>query len=161
MAEMTPRRRLRKRLRRTAGALMENSGLRSHLDDDQADQLLTWGLAYVEAMAEQTIEQPDEEALPLLEVCVTTVSTVMRTVNRLTGFTDKPIATNLLDDCLNHFTQNLPQLTKQPLGLAWLCQWQQYCWQRLSLDKATTFIRLMDLITLKKTGEEKYEQEEK
>jgi hypothetical protein len=81
--ELEARKTLRKRQRRAAERLLDNSTLRDALSDDQGKQLLDWGLAQTDAAAERTAKLPDAEADPVLDDQVTAVSDVMRQVNRL------------------------------------------------------------------------------
>jgi hypothetical protein len=81
--ELEQRKRLRKRQRRAAERLLDNSSLRDALTDEQGKQLLDWGLAQTDAAAQRTAKLPDAEADPALDDHVTAISDVMRQVNRL------------------------------------------------------------------------------
>ena len=83
---------IRRRARSAAESILDNSALRSALDDAQADQLINWGLAQVERLVVRTAELSDEEATPVLEDGVTAVSRLMRHVNQLVEHPTQPIA---------------------------------------------------------------------
>jgi squalene cyclase len=63
--------------------LLDNSSLRDALDDDQAQQLLDWGLAAIAGEVERTLNLSDERALPRLEDSAGLVRQIMRQVNDL------------------------------------------------------------------------------
>lgn len=73
----------RSRLRKAGEKISENSSLRDNLVDDQATQLLNWGLARLEKTVEQTLEQADEQAEPTLESDSEVVRQAMKKINDL------------------------------------------------------------------------------
>ena len=58
---------IRTRLRRWCEPILDDTRWRSHLVDEQANQLLAWGMAQVEQTAVHTQHLPDEEADPMLK----------------------------------------------------------------------------------------------
>ena len=81
--EQQSSRELRRRLRKTAAILVEDSSVRAELTDEQGKELIKWGMDLIEAEAAQTADLPDEEAMPLLEEKTTAVRTTMLLVNKL------------------------------------------------------------------------------
>lgn len=144
-----PRTLLRRRLRRTAGQLMEDSSLRSQLTDDKAQQLLDWGLEQVKQKGQETADLPDEEAKAILEERVTAVRAVMQTVNQLMGplktADDEPLTENhILNDITTRLLKNMAWLTGKPANLTQLMQVERFNQSRQNPDEA--FQHLMALI---------------
>lgn len=142
---------LRRRLRRATGRLMEDSSLRSHLTDDQAQQLMDWGLAQVEETAVRTADLSDDEAAPRLEETVTAVRGVMQMVNRMVGTQtaaagDGTAATATVEERMRRLIDNLCALTGQEAGFAYLKQAAQVKQQWPQMDRESAFSQLMDLI---------------
>lgn len=77
------RRLRRRRLRRAGERLTEDSSLRDALTDEQASQLLDWGMAQIKTDVELTRDLPDEPADAQLEKTVTQVRHVMHQVNQV------------------------------------------------------------------------------
>lgn len=75
---------LRRRYRRAAERIYENSSLRDELNDEQAKRLLDWGNRYLKKVADKTAELADEDAEIVLDEQTEHVSSVMRQVNQLT-----------------------------------------------------------------------------
>lgn len=73
----------RSRLRKAGEKISENSSLRDNLVDEQANQLLNWGLARLEKTVDQTLEQADEAAEPMLETDSEVVRQAMKKINDL------------------------------------------------------------------------------
>lgn len=84
MSEQQPDRvTLRRRERRAAEMILDNSALRDALDDTQAQKLLDWALARLSAAVQQTQTLSDEAAEPMLEEATSAVAGVMRHINEL------------------------------------------------------------------------------
>jgi phosphoribosyl-dephospho-CoA transferase len=139
---------------------MEDSSLRSHLTDGQAQQLLDWGLTQVEETAVRSTDLSDDEAAPRLEETVTAVRGVMQMVNRLVGA--QPAAagdgTATVDERMQRLIDNLCALTGQEADFAYLKQAVQLKQHWPQMDRESTFARLMDLIQFDPdTGQEEEE----
>jgi hypothetical protein len=103
----------RRRHQMAAERLMENSSLRDGLTDEQAQQLLDWGLALIRQTAVRTANLPDDDAEPVLEEVTTAVSQVMKQINRLVdgaGTMDE----NEFEERWQQLTAALPQLKVAP-----------------------------------------------
>jgi len=104
----------RRRARRWAELLMEDSSLRDNLDDAQAKQLLDWGLAQIKATAVATSTMSDDEAQTRLEKDGTAVKLIMQGVNDLIGSIGQPLTFDLIDDTMTRILKNHRWLTNQP-----------------------------------------------
>ncbi len=152
---------IRKRTRRLAGKLMEDSSLRSHLTDEKGQQLLDWGIAQVKAKVAETADLPEEEMEQSLEEAVTAVRMVMHSVNHLMGpeteTADSGLLTpdHLLDERTTRLLKNLSWLTGQPSGIRRLMHLQRFNQDRA--DPEAAFQHLMTLLQ-SATGSETAEQ---
>lgn len=81
--EPSDRRLRRRRLRMAGERLAEDSSLRDALDDDQASQLLDWGVGEIKVEVARTIDLDDEEAATHLDRYVEQVRNVMHEVNEI------------------------------------------------------------------------------
>ena len=104
----------RRRARRWAELLMEDSSLRDNLNDDQAKQLLDWGLAQIKATAVTTAALSDDEAQTKLEKDGTAVKLIMKGVNDLIGSIGQPLNFDVIDDTMTRILKNHRWLTNQP-----------------------------------------------
>lgn len=138
-------RELRRRLRKTAALLVEDSSVRAELTDEQAKKLIKWGMDKIEAEAARTAAMATEEAIPLLEEKTTAVRTIMLLVNKLVRLagTEEDIA-----DQLTRLLKNLAGLNKQPPGLPHLRRIEKFKKSQDSLNHDTAFRLLMDLLQL-------------
>ncbi len=69
--------------RRGSDQLLSDSSVRDALDDEQAQQLLDWGLARLRAAALELRHLPTEEARSLMDEKVRTLRRHMQQANRL------------------------------------------------------------------------------
>lgn len=74
---------LRRRERRAAESIMDNSALRDNLSDEQANQLLEWAFTHIEQVVKRTQSLPDDDAQPIIDHTIIAISRVMLQVNRL------------------------------------------------------------------------------
>ena len=137
---------VRARLKLWFGPIVDEPGWRSNLVDDQADQLLHWGMAQVEQTAVRTQHLPDEDADPLLEKDSTAVRLVMEGVNDLIGTIGKPPEFDLVDDIMTRVLKNLRWLTNQPLRPDNLRRVSQFSQAREAEDRDAAFQHLLALI---------------
>jgi hypothetical protein len=149
--EQRPSREVRRRLRKTAAKLVEDSSVRAELTDEQGKQLIKWGMELMEAEAARTADLPDEEAMPLLEEKVTAVRTTMLLVNKLIRAAG---SNEDVDDQLTQLIKNLTWVTGWPSGLAHLRRVEKYKKHQSTLDNDTTFQLLFDLLQLGSDEEE-------
>ena len=136
---------VRRRMRRVAGKLTEDSSLRDNLSDDQAQQLLDWGLRAVEETAVQTAELSEEDAAPILEEKVTAVRRVMKMANELMGSLDQPVD-EVIDDQMIRLLKNLRWLTGEPLTRTQEQEWAAFNQFRPGVYRESAFPHLMALI---------------
>lgn len=137
---------VRARLRQWFGPIVDEPGWRSNLVDDQAEQLLAWGMAQVQQTAVHTQNLPDEDADPLLEKDSTAVRLIMAGVNDLIGTIGQPPAFDLVDDIMTRLLKNLRWLTSQPLRPDNLRRVSQFNQAREAEDREAAFQHLMALI---------------
>ncbi|MEW5987502.1 MAG: hypothetical protein AB1791_12785 [Chloroflexota bacterium] len=78
----------RRRYRKAAEPLLENSTLRDALTDEQGQQLLDWGLGQVKQAVADTLSVDAGEIEAVLEERTAAIGRVMRAVNRLVGGLD-------------------------------------------------------------------------
>ena len=148
---ISPSRKLRRRLRQTAAVLVEDSSVRAELNDEQAKELIKWGMDKIKAEAARTVLLPDEEALPMLEEKTTAVRTIMLLVNKLVRPGDSEEDTG---DQLTRLLKNLSWVTGRPSGMAHLRRakrFQKHCGE---IDQEKAFQLLMDLLHLPMSDEE-------
>lgn len=147
------RRQRRILLRRTqmyAEQLMENSSLRDNLEDEQATQLLDWGLAQIKASAKKTAVLPEDDAQPVLEKDATAVRLIMQGINDLVGSVGQPLDFDIIDDTMTRVLKNLRWLTEAPPSTEQLQAVAEFNKARDSEDKTTAFTQLMTLVEPKK-----------
>lgn len=151
--DQQPSRQTRRRLRKTAALLVEDSSVRDELTDEQAKKLIKWGMDHIEAEAQRTADLPDEEAMPLLEEKTTAVRTTMLLVNKLVRGADSEEETA---DQLIRLLKNLSWLTGRPSGLLHLRRVEKFKKGRVkdNLSREDAFRLLMDLLRLKSSEEE-------
>lgn len=142
------RRIARQRARQWAELLMEDSSLRSNLDDDQATPLLNWGLAQVKMTALATANLPDEEAEPKLEKDTTAVKLIMHGINDLIGSIGQPLTFDVIDDTMTRILKNHRWLTNEPPTPSRLKNVERFNQAREQEDRAAAFAALMALIEL-------------
>ena len=71
------------RLRRASERLYEDSRLRDSVTDEQAEQLLAWGIAHVEEEVTRTAQLPEGDATPVIEAQTDAVRSVLHLVNQI------------------------------------------------------------------------------
>ena len=142
------RRIARLRARRWAELLMEDSSLRSNLDDEQATPLLNWGLAQIKIAALATADLPDEEAEPRLEKDATAVKLIMQGVNDLVGSIGQPLTFDVIDDTMTRILKNHRWLTNEPPAPSRLKNVERFNQARQQEDRAAAFQALMALIEI-------------
>lgn len=151
--EQRPSRHIRRRLRKTAALLVEDSSVRDELTDEQGKELIKWGMAHIEAEAQRTADLPDEEAMPLLEEKTTAVRSTMLLVNKLVRGVESAEDTA---DQLTRLLKNLSWLTGQPSGLPHLRRVEKFKKGRTNdnWSRDNAFRLFMDLLQLETSEEE-------
>ena len=144
--ERRQRRILLRRTQMYAEQLMENSSLRDNLEDEQATQLLDWGLAQIKASAKKTAVLPEEDAQPVLEKDATAVRLIMQGINDLVGSVGQPLAFDIIDDTMTRVLKNLRWLTGTPATTAQLQAVAQFNQAREAEEKQMAFTHLMALL---------------
>ncbi len=135
----------RRRLRRAAEMLVDDSSLRENLTDLQAKQLLDWGLRCAQEESIRTAALADDEALPLLEDAVAKVRRSMRLVSRIMG-SASPSAANDLELPLISLLKNVSLLTGKNPTPFMMTQAETISLHRNSLDSAAVFQLLMAIV---------------
>ena len=139
---------VRSRLKSWFGPILDEPGWRSNLVDDQADQLLHWGMAQVEETAVRTQNLPDDDAGPLLEKDSTAVRLIMAGINDLIGTIGQEPEFDLVDDTMTRVLKNLRWLTNQPLRPDNLRRVSQFNQARDAADRAAAFQHLLALVQI-------------
>lgn len=137
---------VRSRLKLWFGPILDEPGWRSNLVDEQAEQLLNWGMAQVEETAVRTQHLPDDDADPLLEKDGTAVRLIMAGINDLMGTIGKEPEFDLVDDTMTRVLKNLRWLTNQPLRPDNLRRVSQFNQAREIEDREVAFQHLLALI---------------
>lgn len=137
---------VRARLKFWFEPILDEPGWRSNLVDDQADQLLHWGMAQVEETAVRTQNLPDDDADPLLEKDSTAVRLIMEGINDLMGTIGKDPTFDLVDDTMTRVLKNLRWLTNQPLRPDNLRRVSQFNQARSDEDREAAFQHLLALV---------------
>ena len=137
---------LRRRAQPWAEQLMENSSLRDNLSDEQATQLLDWGLAQIKQTAVNTSRLPEEDAQSFLEKDATAVRLIMQGVNDLVGSISQPLEFDIIDDTMTRLLKNLRWLTSQKATPAQLQAIADFNKAREAGDKDAAFAHLVALL---------------
>lgn len=137
---------VQQRLRRTAAVLLDDSRLRDELTDDQAQQLLDWGLDFLEETAVRTVHLPESDALELLELQVTAVQLIMRLVNDLVAHPGLLPDEDLVNTRLVRLGKNLQWLHNSPSDRERVRRLRRFRQQRDALDRETAFQLLLDAV---------------
>ena len=136
----------RRRGRKWAEMLMENSSLRDNLNDDQAQLLLDWGLGQIKASAVSTADLTSKEAEKLMQENGTAVKLIMHGINDLMGGIGQPLDFDIIDDTMTRVLKNLRWLTDQPPTKTQLQHRDQFNQAREAEDREAAFHHLMGLI---------------
>lgn len=136
----------RRRGRKWAEMLMENSSLRDNLNDDEAEQLLNWGLGQIKASAIATADMSSKEAEELMQKNGTAVKLIMEGVNDLIGGIGQPLEFDIIDDTMTRVLKNLRWLTDQPPTKTQLQHRDQFNQAREAEDREAAFQALLGLI---------------
>jgi hypothetical protein len=130
---------IRDRLRQVAEPLLTDAGLRDELNDEQAQQLLDWGMARLEETAVQTIRLPDEDAFVILELKETAVRLIMRLVNDLVARPGLQTDEDLVNTRLVRLGKNLQWLYNAPSDRERVRRIRHFRNQQENLDRNTAF----------------------
>ncbi|MCP4415902.1 MAG: hypothetical protein GY805_04720 [Chloroflexi bacterium] len=141
---------VRQRLRHCFEPIVDDHRWRENLVDEQAEQLLAWGLAQVEQTAVYTQPLPDDDANPLLEKDATAVHLIMAGVNDLIGTIGKPLNFDLVDDVMMRLLKNLRWLSNKPLNPDNYRCVSQFNQARNLEDREAAFQQLLHLIQTNK-----------
>lgn len=138
----------RRRGRKWAEMLMEDSSLRDNLNDEEAEQLLAWGLGQIKASAAATADLSTKEAEALMEKNATAVKLIMAGVNDLIGGIGRPLTFDIIDDTMTRLLKNLRWLTDQPLTTGQAKQRDRFNQAREAEEREAAFAALMALISV-------------
>jgi len=124
--------------------LLSDSSLRDALDDDQAQQLLDWGMAQLRASAEKAREFPAAQAEIVIADTVQSLRRVMQQANRLVE--RAPQGAEDIYVAVLRFVEGLNELDEHTIRLEDLMILEQLALQRDNLERSTVFSRLMAVI---------------
>ncbi len=86
-----------------AERIVGNPALREFLDDEQAEQLFSWGFNRIEHFVKQFDAIPDVEADPAIDKFLTHVMLIMRSLNLLTFQLDHEIRDDTTQPAVDDF----------------------------------------------------------
>ena len=98
---------IRRRVERTAEANLENERLTADLDDQAADFLLDWGVAWAKMIAQRTVGLSEPEAAEIMDEPLRALRGLLRSVNRWVSRAqemDEIERTALLTQMIEHVT---------------------------------------------------------
>jgi hypothetical protein len=125
--------------------LLGDSSLRDALNDEQAHQLLAWGLAQVKREAEASATLSEAEAEPLLQQRVETVRRVMRHLNHLVqGLAAEP-KSNVRED-MAQMIDALTEIDADALQVKDIFALEDLVTGDETLDRNAIFEQLMDIV---------------
>jgi len=152
---------VRRRLRRWAAPLYENSSLRDDLTDAQAKQILDWGKEHLRQTAVATASFLDDDANPLLEREATAVQLIIRGVNNLMGSIGRSPDFDVIDDTMTRLLKNLRWLTNRKPTAEALEQVSRFNQAREQENRKVAFTALLTLVQLHTQTESQSGKEEK
>jgi hypothetical protein len=126
--------------RLVAASLIENSGLRDELDDQQAGRLLNWGLDRLGRKANQLASMDAEHGYQALDAYGNAIAQAMRAVNKLVGSAD------MGPERAAELTEALETVRDGPLPEDTRSRIHTLLDERPSLDRVDAFSRLMELL---------------
>lgn len=125
--------------------LTEDSSLRDALTDEQAKQLIDWGLTHIKTEVNNTLEMEDEPAAQNLDARVAEVRKVIHQVNQMVdGWEDGDPAGRWQD--LIALSQALRPLQSPTVNLESTPQIFTLGQSETPLDKDTLFTKLMSIL---------------
>lgn len=142
MTTSDEKKRLRSLHKQASEMLMDDSRLWDGLDDEQAAQLLKWGIDQIKRLLPQAASLSDAEAEAWLEEQITAVGNMMTKVKGLTPELSRLDASSLKNQ-LGGLLENLQQLTGETMrGQAQ--NWLKLDWKKW--DAAETFRQLLKML---------------
>jgi hypothetical protein len=142
MTTSDEKKRLRSLHKQASEMLMDDSRLWDGLDDEQAAQLLKWGIDQIKRLLPQATSLSDAEAEAWLEEQITAVGNMMTKVKGLTPELSHLDASSLKNQ-LSGLLENLQQLTGETM------RGQEQNWLKLDWkkwDAAETFRQLLKML---------------
>lgn len=137
---------IRRRFREYGEPIATSPHLREALTDEQATELMDWGMATLQQFVEETAVLPDEEAHPTLEVKATAVSLIMELVNQLVEEPGRQPNEDIVNDRAVRLGKNLYWLTGNRNRKAYRQKYAEYDAIRETADAETLFKHLMAII---------------
>ena len=101
----------RNRLREFGEPIAASPNLREALNDEQASELIEWGLAALQKWIEDTIDQADEAVHSRLELKATAVTLIMELVNQMMAHPGRMPNEDIVNDRAVRLGKNLFWLT--------------------------------------------------
>ena len=118
---------------------MTDAGLRDELTDEQAQQVLDWGMARLEETAVRTAHLPDEDAFAVLAEKETAVRLILRLINDLVARPGLQTDEDLVNTRLVRLGKNLQWLYHSPSDRERVRRIRNFRQQQESLDRNTAF----------------------
>ncbi|MEM7330857.1 MAG: hypothetical protein AAF490_02110 [Chloroflexota bacterium] len=143
---MTPQEITRKRLRQYGEPIASTPKLREALTDDQANELIDWGMAALQRWVEETVDQSDGEVTQLLDNKATAVSLIMTLVNQLMAQPGKHENEDIVNDRAVRLGKNLYWLTGNNNRKAYRLAYAEYESVRNTADSDDLFKHIMAII---------------
>lgn len=133
------------RYQRAGEQLLGDSTLRDALRDEEAHQLLVWGLAQVKREAKASAMLGEAEAEPLLQQRVENVQRVMRHLNRLVeGLAAEP-KSNVRED-MAQMIAALTEIDADALQVKDIFALEDLVAGEETLDRSVIFEQLMEVV---------------
>ncbi len=137
---------MRKRLREYGEPIATTPKLREALNDDQANELIDWGMTALQKWVEETVDQSDSEVRMLLDNKATAVSLIMELVNQLMANPGKHDNEDIVNDRAVRLGKNLYWLTGNNNRKAYRLAYAEYEAVREMADSDDLFKHIMAII---------------
>lgn len=137
---------IQKRLRQYGEPIATSPQLRESLNDEQANELIEWGLGVLQQEVEETAVLPDTEVHERLDLKETAVSLIMTLVNQLVEHPDLMPDEDLVNSRLQRLGKNLFWITENKNRKLHRQRIAAYNAVKASGDSDLVFKRLMGIV---------------
>ena len=103
---------IRKRLRQYGEPMATSPQLRESLSDEQANELVDWGMKVLKQAVEETAVQPDSQVHVALDLKATTITLIMTLVNQLVEHPGPLPDEDIINSRLQRLGKNLFWITE-------------------------------------------------
>lgn len=134
-------RNLRKRERRAAERILDNSALRDSLNDEQAVQLQEWAFDHIAEQVKRTASLPDEDAQAAIEPTLVAVSRVMLAINNLIAQLSQEQSSDDAEQYITQYIKYLRRLQDTPADL-----YDRVAMAVMQTEPEKIFTALMDIL---------------